>query len=381
MASVEKIREAQRAHGLATILAIGTTNPANCIYQKDYPDFYFRVTKSEHMTELKEKFKRICEKSRIRKHYFHLTEEILKANPNMCKCKAPSLNACQDIVVNEVPSLVKEIALKAIEEWGQLISKITHLVFCTMTGINMSSTNYQLTKLLGLNTPINRYMIYQQGCHAGRTTLHLANDLVENNASARVLVVCSENTTMLFNGPSETHLDILVGQAIFTNGVATIIIGVDIDTSIEHPLFELVWASQAIVPNTEGTSVGYLHEIGIAFHLSETLSNVIGSNIEKSMTKTFSSISGDISDWNFLFYVVHPGLGTILEQIQKNLDLKEDKLKASWHVLSEYGNMLGPSVLFVLDEMRKKSKEEGKKTTGDGLEWGVLFGFGLGLIV
>ena len=32
-------------------------------------------------------------------------------------------------------------------------------------------------------------------------------------------------------------------------------------------------------------------------------------------------------------------------------------------------------MIFVLDEMRKKSMEEVKTTTGDGLEWGVLFGF------
>ena len=60
MASVEEIRQAQHALGPATILAIGTATPANCINQADYPDYYFRVTKSEHMTELKEKFKRMC---------------------------------------------------------------------------------------------------------------------------------------------------------------------------------------------------------------------------------------------------------------------------------------------------------------------------------
>ena len=38
-------------------------------------------------------------------------------------------------------------------------------------------------------------------------------------------------------------------------------------------------------------------------------------------------------------------------------------------------------VLFILDEMRKKSVEDGLKTTGEGLEWGVLFGFGPGLTV
>ncbi|KAK7832919.1 stilbene synthase 4 [Quercus suber] len=32
--------------------------------------------------------------------------------------------------------------------------------------------------------------------------------------------------------------------------------------------------------------------------------------------------------------------------------------------------MTGPCVLFVLDEMRKKSMKEGKITTGEGLEWG-----------
>ena len=35
----------------------------------------------------------------------------------------------------------------------------------------------------------------------------------------------------------------------------------------------------------------------------------------------------------------------------------------------------------ILDEMRKKSREDGLQTTGEGLEWGVLFGFGPGLTV
>ena len=51
---------AKEAKCPATILAIATANPANCYHQKDYPDFLFRVTKSEDKTELKDKFKRIC---------------------------------------------------------------------------------------------------------------------------------------------------------------------------------------------------------------------------------------------------------------------------------------------------------------------------------
>ncbi|KAF5467865.1 hypothetical protein F2P56_012077 [Juglans regia] len=379
MASVEKIREAQRAKGPATILAIGSANPPNCIYQSDYPNFYFGATNSDHMTELKHKFKRICEKSMIRKRFFHLTEEILKANPNIGNYKAPSLNLRQDVGVADVTKIGGEAALKAIKEWGQPISKITHLVFCTMTGFDMPGADFQLIKLLGLNPSVNRCMIYQQGCYAGGTALRLAKDLAENNASARVLVVCSENMTMSFHGPSESHLDILIGQAIFSDGAAAAIVGASPDTLTEHPLFELIWATQSIIPDTEDGVVGKLREMGMTYHLSTNLAEFIGNNIENCMIEAFSSIG--ISDWNSLFFIVHPGGPLILHKIQENLGLNEEKLKTSRHVLREYGNMASPCVLFILDKMREKSMEEGKATTGDGLEWGVLFGFGPGLTV
>lgn len=61
---MEEIRKAQRAEGLATILAISTATPPNCVIQADYPDYYFGITNSEHMTELKEKFKLLCMNAR-----------------------------------------------------------------------------------------------------------------------------------------------------------------------------------------------------------------------------------------------------------------------------------------------------------------------------
>ncbi|OAY76333.1 Chalcone synthase 1 [Ananas comosus] len=308
MARVEEIRRAQRAEGPATVLAIGTATPANCVYQADYPDYYFRITKSEHLTELKEKFKRMC------KLYY-------------------------DVVVVEVPKLGKEAAAKALKEWGQPRSRITHLVFCTTSGVDMPGADYQLTKLLGLRPSVNRLMLYQQGCFAGGTVLRVAKDLAENNRGARVLVVCSEITAVTFRGPSESHLDSLVGQALFGDGAAAVILGADPDLAVERPLFELVSASQTILPDSEGAIDGHLREIGLTFHLLKDVPGLISKNIERSL------------------------------------------MRATRHVLSEFGNMSSACVLFILDEMRKRSAEEGKATTGEGLEWGVLFGFGPGLTV
>ena len=138
------------------------------------------------------------ENSAIRKRHFYLTEEILKANPKICTYNAPSLDASQDMVVLGVLKLGKEAALKAIKEWSQPISKITHLVFSTSTSVDMPGADFQLTKHLGLNPNINKFTIYQQGCYAGGTCLRLAKDLAKNNVDARVLVVCPEITAMFF---------------------------------------------------------------------------------------------------------------------------------------------------------------------------------------
>ena len=93
----------------------------------------------------------------------YLTEEILKENPNMCAYMEKSLDSRQDMVVSEVPRLGKEAAQKAIKEWGQAKSKITHVIMCTTSGVDMPGADYQLTKLLGLRPSVKRFMMYQQG--------------------------------------------------------------------------------------------------------------------------------------------------------------------------------------------------------------------------
>ena len=319
------------------------------------------------------------DKSMIRKRYMHLTEEILKENPNMCAYMAPSLDARQDLVVVEVPKLGKEAATKAIKEWGQPKSRITHLIFCTTSGVDMPGADYQLTKLLGLRPSVNRFMMYQQGCFAGGTVLRLAKDLAENNRDARVLVICSEITAVTFRGPSESHLDSLVGQALFGDGAAALIVGADPDLAIERPLFQLISASQTILPDSEGAIDGHLRKVGLTFHLLKDVPGLISKNIEKSLVQALRPIG--IDDWNSIFWVAHPGGPAILDQVEEKVGLKKEKMRATREVLKEYGNMSSACVLFILDEMRRRSAEEGLATTGEGLEWGVLFGFGPGLTV
>merc|ERR1711908_89801 len=50
---------------------------------------------------------------------------------------------------------------------------------------------------------------------------------------------------------------------------------------------------------------------------------------------------------------IHPGGRRIIEESQNGLGLTDEQAKYSWAVLSEYGNMLSPSVMFVMEKIMK----------------------------
>nr|GMD49708.1 chalcone synthase-A [Ipomoea batatas] len=258
--------------------------------------------------------------------------------------------AMQDILVSEVPKQGKEAAMKAIKEWGRPISEITHLVFCTTSGVDMPGADFQLTKLLGLNSSVKRLMMYQQ-----------------------------EITINIFRGPSLEQEDNLLAQCLFGDGSAAMIVGTDPKTGLETPLFELVSSAQTIVPNTDSHLKLHLREMGLTFHCSKAVPSVLAENVEDCLVKAFEPYG--ISDWNSIFWVFHPGGNAIVDRVEERLGLGPERLRASRDVLSEYGNLTSACVLFILDEMRKKSKKDEQMTTGEGLEWGVVFGFGPGLTI
>ena len=109
------------------------------------------------------------------------------------------------------------------------------------------------------------------------------------------------------------------------------------------------------------------------------MSILIYENIGKCLTQDFDPLG--ISNWNSLFWIAHLDGPEILDVVEVKLNLEKKKLEATRHLLSEYGNMSSACVLFILNEMRKKSLKGKMATIGEGLDWGVLFSFGPGLTI
>ncbi|KAK1654063.1 hypothetical protein QYE76_071868 [Lolium multiflorum] len=248
------VRESHRsmqehAEGPAAMLAIGTANPTGVVIPQDqFADHIFRATKTDHLTELKERMKRICQKTGIEKRHFHLNEESVGAHPQFVDRELPSLDARIDMVATAVPNLAQAAATKAIAAWGRPATDITHLVFSTYSACQAPSFDLRLASLLGLRPTVSRTILSLHGCYGGGRALHLAKQLAENNRGARVLVACAELTLVCFGAPDGSNL---VGTALFGDGAGAVIVGAGPFHEGERPLFEMVSATQTTIPRTE----------------------------------------------------------------------------------------------------------------------------------
>ncbi|KAL2349425.1 hypothetical protein Fmac_003425 [Flemingia macrophylla] len=144
----------------------------------------------------------------------------------------------------------------------------------------------------------------------------MAKDLAENNKGARVLVVCSRSRL-----------------------------------------------SHSVAQHADGAIDGHVREAGLTFHLLKDVPGIVSKNIDKALFEAFNPLN--ISDYNSIFWIAHPGGPAILDQVEQKLGLKPERMRATREVLSEYGNMSSACVLFILDEMRRKSIKDGLKTTGE----------------
>nr|CAB3489920.1 unnamed protein product [Digitaria exilis] len=336
---LQESQKAPRRNSSVAVLAIGTANPANCILQEDYADWYFRVTKSDHLTALKNKMKRICDKSGVKKRYFHYTEETLAGRPELfLDPTLPSLSARLAIAANAIPELAAAAATKVIAEWGRPAGDITHLVVSTNSGAQAPGADLRLAELLGLRPTVQRTLLSLHGCFGGCSALRLAMDIAGSNRGARVLVAVAEATTVLsFRPPVEGHPDALVAAALFGDGAGAVIIGDDDSTAtnVERPIFYMVSASQVTLPGTEDTLSMRLQEDGYDIGISAA-------------------------------FGLEPG-----------------KLAASRHVLSEYGNMYGATIIFVLDEIRRRRRQDREQKERDDCDYelGVMLGIGPGVTI
>jgi alpha-pyrone synthase len=230
---------------------------------------------------------------------------------------------------------VDRLALKEKER-----SSITHVLVTCCTGLYAPGLDFEIVDHVGLSAGVERTMVGFMGCYAAINALKLARHIVRSDPKAGVLMVNLELCSLHLQETQE--LEQVLSFLIFADGAAASLI-----TAHEQG-FALDSFKAVIVPDTRGLITWKIRELGFDMLLSGQVPAVVARALHEG--ELMAERDG-IDLW-----AVHPGGRSILDAVQKGLELPVGALAASREVLSCFGNMSSATVMFVLQRMMQQAR-------------------------
>ena len=255
-----------------------------------------------------------------------------------------------------------DLALDAIGKLPSL-DGVTHLVLASCTGFTAPGLDQVVARRLGLSPSIERSVVGFMGCYAGITALRQAGHIVRSQPDARVLVVAVELCTLHMQ--ETQNIEALLAMSQFADGAAAALV------TGEGSGLALGDGISAALDQSDDLITWTITDTGFAMHLSGAVPGRFGDALGDA--DLASTIAGDgVKAW-----AVHPGGRSVLDAVERGLDLAPTALTHSRGVLSDFGNMSSATVLFVLQRMMAEQPESGVALAfGPGLALeGVRFGW------
>jgi len=280
------------------------------------------------------------------------------------------LNKFREVAV----PLVCRIAKQALERSGVAASDISKLIVVSSTGFLGPGLDCEMIKLLGMNRAMDRSLIGFMGCAAAMNGFRIANDYVRCNPTKKALLVCVEISSVHTTFDEAINDRIL--HSIFADGCAAAVLAGQTKSEMKPGTLAIVDEHSWLMEGTEDGITLAINENGISCTLSKFLPNYIAKNMGGYVDSFLRKHHVDRKDVDF--WAVHPGGRRIIEEAQNGLQLTEEQTQHSWYVLKEYGNMLSPSVMFVLERIFKEH-EDLRAAGGKGHRMGLAFSFSPGV--
>jgi predicted naringenin-chalcone synthase len=241
-------------------------------------------------------------------------------------------------------------------------SQITHLVTVSCTGFDAPGIGVQLIDQLAIRRTAEQLHIGYMGCHGALNGLRAARGLVAVEPDARVLLCAVELCSLHYRFQWDSER--VRGNALFADGAAAL---VGTAPAVDAPM---VTASGSCILGDSRDSITWrIGDHGFEMTLSGQVPQLIGQQLSPWLSQWLAQQG--LSPASIQGWAVHPGGPRILDAVQAALELDGEALSASRHILSQYGNMSSPTVLFVLRELQQR---------GASRPW-VALGFGPGLTV
>jgi predicted naringenin-chalcone synthase len=268
----------------------------------------------------------------------------------------PSTSKRMTVYAEEAPRLALE-AIAGLKEADDL-DGVTHLVVASCTGFVAPGIDQIIARELGLGD-VERTLVGFMGCYAAVAALRTAFHIVRSDPAARVLTVTVELSSLHLQ---ETQaLEPMLAMLQFGDGAAAALV------TAEPGGFEMSHLFSAQLEDSAELIQWKIVDTGFEMTLSGEVPNRIGASLQDDKVRAtlFNGWSADeIDSW-----AVHAGGRSILDAVEKGLELPQGALFASRDVLARYGNMSSSTLMFVLSQLMESPD----------VRKGVALAFGPGL--
>jgi len=224
---------------------------------------------------------------------------------------------------------------------------ITHLVTVSCSGFSAPGVDLALMAELGLPAAAARTHVGFMGCHGALNGLRVAQAFAEAEPRACVLLCAVELCSL--HHQYEWQPEQIVANALFADGAAAMVVRASAN---EADGWRVVDQRSTVIPGSSELMTWRIGDHGFQMTLSPQVPQVIDERLRPWLEAWLGQHGLDVADVGS--WAIHPGGPRILEACARAIGLVDDDLADSHAVLSAFGNMSSPTVLFILDRMVRR---------------------------
>lgn len=270
---------------------------------------------------------------------------------------------------HDAPRLASRAAASALNNADLDPRAITHLVTVSCSGFSAPGVDLYLIEKLGLNRTVSRTHVGFMGCHGALNGLRVARAIALSEPDA-VVMVCAVELCSLHHQYGWDPQKI-VANSLFADGAAAVIGRGAEDRSATKGVFPggVAGNYSFVIPDTSEMMTWRIGDHGFEMTLSPEVPGIITRYLPSALEEFLGRFNLKISDVQS--WAIHPGGPRILAATAEAAGLSDVQMDPSVSILQRCGNMSSPTVLFILEELRRR----------EAATPCVMLGFGPGLNV
>lgn len=269
--------------------------------------------------------------------------------------RGPSTSERMNRYELEAPRIARRSAHAALKITGVSPGEITHLITVSCSGFHAPGVDFYLQRQLGLSPSVARVHVGFMGCHGALNGLRVAKAFAQMDSQS-VAMVCAVELCSLHHQYGWDPQKI-VANSLFADGAAALI-GRNERTIGNGPSpfpGSLVDSLSRIVPGTAEAMTWRIGDHGFEMTLSPEVPVLIKQHLPQVLAEFLGRNAMQISDVHS--WAIHPGGPRILTACAEAAQLSNESCEPSLSILQRFGNMSSPTILFILEELRRRNAQ------------------------